>query len=133
MKRSRFSEERSIGILRQAQAGVHVVDLCRQNGISDATFYKWRAKFGGMDISDAKRPRQLEEETPGSKKWIYHCSGLAESRKHTGPRINPFIKRESLTFIGIMNGGGSIGTGQFQERALLSGMMAFHDKDPLPL
>ena len=54
MKRSRFSEEQIIEILRQAESGVRVVDLCRQHGISDATFYKWRSKFGGMNISDAK-------------------------------------------------------------------------------
>ena len=57
MKRSRFTEEQIIGILRQAEAGVRVVDFCRQHGISDATFYKWRSKFGGMNISDAKRLR----------------------------------------------------------------------------
>ena len=62
MKRSRFSEEQIIGILKQAEAGVRVTDLCRQYGISDVTFYKWRTKFGGMSVSDAKRLRQLEEE-----------------------------------------------------------------------
>ena len=69
MKRSRFTEEQIIGILRQAD-GVRVVDLCRQNGISDATFYKWRSNFGGMNISDAKRLRQLEEENARLKRRV---------------------------------------------------------------
>lgn len=70
MKRSRFSEEQIIGILRQAEAGVRVADLCRQYGISDATFYKWRSKFGGMSVSDAKRLKQLEEENTRLKKLL---------------------------------------------------------------
>ncbi len=60
MKRNRFSEEQIIGILKQAEAGVRVADLCRQYGTSDATFYKWRTKCDGMSVSDAKRLRQLE-------------------------------------------------------------------------
>ena len=70
MKRARFSEEQIIGILRQAEAGVRVVDLCRQHGISDATFYKWRAKFGGMEASDAKRLKELESENAKLKKLL---------------------------------------------------------------
>ena len=69
-ERSRFTEEQSVGILRHAEAGVRVVDLCRQNGISDATFYKWRSKFGDMNISDAKRFRQLEEENARLKRLV---------------------------------------------------------------
>ena len=70
MKRSRFSEEQIIGILKQAEAGVKVQDLCRQNGISDATFYKWRAKYGGLEVSEAKRLKQLEEENARLKKLV---------------------------------------------------------------
>ena len=62
MKRSRFSEEQIIGILKEHQAGLSAQDLCRKHGISDATFYKWRSKYGGMDISDARRLKALEEE-----------------------------------------------------------------------
>jgi putative transposase len=62
MKSKRFTEEQIIGILKQAQAGMKIVDLCRIHGISDATFYNWRTKYGGMEVSDAKRLKQLEDE-----------------------------------------------------------------------
>ena len=62
MKQSRFSEEQILGILKQQEAGRTVVDVCREQGISLATFFGWKAKFGGMSVSDAQRLRQLESE-----------------------------------------------------------------------
>jgi putative transposase len=70
MKRSRFSDEQIIGILKEHQAGMSAADLCRKYGISDATFYTWRKKFGGMDVSDAKRLKALEEENAKLKKLL---------------------------------------------------------------
>lgn len=70
MKRSRFSEEQIIGILKEHQAGLSAADLCRKHGISDATFYKWRSKYGGMEVSDAKRLKGLEDENRKLKKLL---------------------------------------------------------------
>ena len=63
MKRSRFSEEQIIGILKEHQAGLGAKELCRKHGVSDATFYKWRSKYGGMEVSDAKKLKALEVES----------------------------------------------------------------------
>lgn len=68
MKRSRFTDSQIIAILKEAESGVRVPDLCRTHGMSDATFYKWRAKFGGMDASMMKRMKELEEENRRLKK-----------------------------------------------------------------
>jgi len=65
MKRSRFTEDQIIGILKEHEAGVSVADLCRKHGVSDATVYKWKAKYGGMDVSEAKR---LEDENARLKR-----------------------------------------------------------------
>jgi putative transposase len=70
MKSKRFTEEQIIGILKQAQAGMKIIDLCRTHGISDATFYNWRTKYGGMEVSDAKRLKQLEEENRKLKQML---------------------------------------------------------------
>ena len=70
MKRARFTEEQIIGILREHEAGAKVADLTRKHGISDATFYNSKAKYGGMDVSEAKRLNELEEENAKLKKLL---------------------------------------------------------------
>ena len=70
MKRSRFSEEQIICILKEHQAGMSAAELCRKHGVSDATFYKWRSKYGGMEVSEAKRLKALEEENRKLKKLL---------------------------------------------------------------
>lgn len=70
MKRKLFSEEKIIEVLRQHQAGAKPADLCRQHGISEATLYNWRSRYGGMQVSDAKRLRSLEEENRKLKKLL---------------------------------------------------------------
>jgi putative transposase len=70
MKRNRFNEEQIIGILREQEAGLGTADVCRKHGISSATFYKWKAKYGGLQVSDARRLRTLEDENSKLKKLL---------------------------------------------------------------
>jgi putative transposase len=70
MRKSRFSQEQIIGILKEHHAGLSAGDLCRKHGISDATFYKWRSKYGGMDVSDARKLKALEEENARLKRLL---------------------------------------------------------------
>jgi putative transposase len=70
MKRSRFNDEQIIGILKEHQAGLSAVDLCRKYGVSDATFYKWRSKYGGMEVAEAKRLKALEDENGKLKRLL---------------------------------------------------------------
>ena len=70
MKRSRFSDEQIIGILKEQEAGAATADVCRRHGISGATFYKWKAKFGGLEVTEAKRLLTLEEENAKLKKLL---------------------------------------------------------------
>ena len=70
MKRKRFTEEQVIGFLKEAQAGLAVKELCRKYGFSEASFYHWKAKFGGMNVSDARRLKELEVENSKLKRLL---------------------------------------------------------------
>ena len=70
MKRKRFSEEQIIGVLKEHEAGMKTADLCRKHGISEATFYNWKSKYGGLDVSEAKRLRALEGENAKLKRLL---------------------------------------------------------------
>ena len=70
MKRKQYSEEQIISILKEAEAGAIVADVIRKHGIADGTYYRWKAKYGGMDVSDAKRLKQMEEENRRLKRIV---------------------------------------------------------------
>jgi putative transposase len=70
MKSSRFTEGQIIGILKEQEAGAKTVDICRRHGVSEATFYKWKSKFGGLEVSEAKRLKALEDENAKLKKLL---------------------------------------------------------------
>ena len=81
MKKSRFSEEQIIGILKQHEAGVKTADLCREHGISAATFYTWKSKFGGMEVSEAQRLKAMEDENRRLKLLVAELSLHGEAPK----------------------------------------------------
>lgn len=81
MKKSRFTDSQIIAVLKQAEAGTPVPELCREHGISSATFYKWRSKYGGMDASMMSRMKELEEENRRLKKMYAESQMSAEILK----------------------------------------------------
>ena len=81
MKKSRYTEEQIIAILKQHEAGVKTADLCREHGISDATFYNWKSKYGGLDVSEAQRLRQMEDENRRLKSLVADLSLDREALK----------------------------------------------------
>ena len=70
MRQSLYTEEQIIGVLKQAEAGIKTAEICRQHGISSATFYKWKGKYGGLEVSEARRLRQLEDENRRLKQIV---------------------------------------------------------------
>ncbi len=100
MRKSRFTEAQIIGILKQAEAGAKVKDLAREHGTSPATIYSWRAKFGGMDVSEAKRLKQLEDENRRLKKLVADLSldkeALKSALEKSGDPCSEAISRRAL-------------------------------------
>jgi putative transposase len=81
MKKTRFTETQIIAILKKQESGIKVSDICRENGISDATFYNWKAKYGGMDVNELKRVKQIEQENARLKKMYAELSLVHEALK----------------------------------------------------
>jgi putative transposase len=90
MRTSRFTDEQIIGIVREYEAGAKLAELCRRHGISSATFYKWRAKYGGMAVSDAKRLRALEEENRRLKQLL--AESMLDNQALKGLRAKNWLR-----------------------------------------
>ncbi|WP_321342282.1 IS3 family transposase [Breoghania sp.] len=100
MKRSRFSEEQIIGILQEHEAGVPVADLCRKHGVSNASIYKWKAKYGGLDVSEAKRLKALEDENAKLKKLLADSMlDNAALKDLLSKMVTPAVEREAVAHI----------------------------------
>ncbi|NTG19405.1 IS3 family transposase [Agrobacterium rhizogenes] len=106
MKKQRFTEEQIIGVLKEQEAGAKVADLCRKHGISEATFYNWKAKYGGMEVSEAKRLKALEDENTRLKKLLAEqLLDAAALRELLGKKmVGPAAKREAVTHLKAVMG-----------------------------
>ena len=100
MKRSRFSEEQIIGILKEHQAGLSAAEICRKYGISDATFYNWRNKYGGMEVSEAKRLKAVEDENRKLKKLLGGIdAGCGDAKRASRKKLlTPGARRTAVTW-----------------------------------
>ncbi|WP_112593115.1 IS3 family transposase [Brucella tritici] len=103
MKKQRFTEEQIIGVLKEQEAGVRAADLCRKHGISEATFYNWKAKYGGMEVSEAKRLKALEDENAKLKKLLAEqMLDVAALRELLGKKmVGPAAKREAVAHLKV--------------------------------
>src|SRR5262249_55853099 len=125
MKPSRFTEEQIIGMLRGQEAGAKTADVCRKYGISSATFYKWKAKYGGLEVSDAKRLKALEDENAKLKKlwrkqnWTRRCS-----RRSPQKMVTPAARREAVAHLRLAF--------KVSERRACSTLRSRSDLDPVP-
>jgi putative transposase len=100
MKPSRFTEEQIIGILREQEAGAATADICRKHGISSATFYKWKAKYGGLEVSDAKRLKALEDENAKLKKLLAEAMlDMAMLKDVAAKMVTPAARREAVAHL----------------------------------
>ena len=105
MKRIRFTEEQIIAVLREHEAGAKTTDLARKHGISEATLYNWKAKYGGMEISDAKRLRSLEEENRKLKKLFGRVDARPGGAEGASDKkmVGPAAKREAVAHLCVMS------------------------------
>src|SRR5439155_15481869 len=101
MKRKRFTEEQVIGILKEHELGAKTAEVCRKHGISEATFYKWKSKYGGLDVSEAKRLKALEEENAKLKKLLADAmlDNAALKDLLSKKMVTPAVKREAVAHL----------------------------------
>ena len=127
MKRARFTEEQIIGVLKEHEAGAKTADLARKHGVSEATLYNWKAKYGGMDVSEAKRLKQLEDENAKLKKLLAEqmLDARRASRASVKKMVGPAAKREGVAHLQAVMG--------LSERRACSIVERGSQDDPLPL